>query len=160
MKKILKTTILTVFLILIMPAENEAQHPEGLDHEGYYFSKEIMGEFDQIVDRVIAMFKEEQFGVVSELNMDETLNNKLGTQLKRYKILGMCNPGYAYKAMQAEPDIGLMLPCKVLIREMDGETCVVSAIDPESTMKTINNPELDQIAKKVSEHFKRAMEKL
>lgn len=146
--------------ILVLSTASKGQEESGIKHGMYYFNKEIRGDFDRVVERIIYVFKEEQFGVVTELNMGLTINEKLGTDMNRYKVIGMCNPGYAHKAIMVEPNIGLMLPCKVLIREVDQNTCSVSAMDPISMMKSINNPALDEIANKVSGHFKRALERL
>lgn len=95
-----------------------------------FFKKMISGEFNQVLLKVKAEFKSVGFGVMTEIDMDQKLKEKLDVELKPYKILGVCNPGFAYEAMQTEPNIGVFLPCKVIIKQLDNNEIEVVSYDP------------------------------
>jgi uncharacterized protein (DUF302 family) len=120
----------------------------------YYFSKIISGTFDDAVKLVIEGLKAEGFGVISEIRMHEKLKEKLEVDFKKYTILGACNPAYAFKALQLEDKIGTMLPCNVLVIEQEAGKIEVAAVDPVASMQAISNPELYDIAHKVSQILK------
>jgi uncharacterized protein (DUF302 family) len=107
----------------------------------YYFSKTIKIAFEEAVIRVTEELKKEGFGVLTEIDVKETLKKKLGVDFRPYKILGACNPPFAYQALQAEDKIGLMLPCNVIVQEISKGVVEVAAIDPTAVMKGIDNPE-------------------
>src|SRR5659263_77901 len=112
----------------------------------YYISKKISADFDQAVLLVTESLKKEGFGVLTEINLQEKLKEKLGVDFRKYKILGACNPAYAYKAFQLEDKIGVMLPCNVIIQETKDGLVEVSAVNPMTSMSGVNNPKLMDIA--------------
>jgi uncharacterized protein (DUF302 family) len=112
----------------------------------YCFSTKLDIPFEQAVEVVVARLKSEGFGVLSTIDVQQTLKQKLGVEFPRYTILGACNPAFAYKALTAEHNIGTMLPCNVVVREdSDGKT-VIAAIDPMKSMQAVENPALAEIA--------------
>jgi uncharacterized protein (DUF302 family) len=104
--------------------------------------------------------KTEGFGIISEINIHEKLNEKLGVNFKKYKILGACNPGYAYKALMIEEKIGTMLPCNVIVIDQGNGKTEVSAVNPGASMMAIQNIDLESIASEVTEKLKRVIESL
>jgi uncharacterized protein (DUF302 family) len=112
----------------------------------YYLEKTIDTPFDEAVQAVTASLKEEGFGVLTQIDVQATLEQKLGVTFPKYRILGACNPKYAYSALQAEPMIGTMLPCNVIVREADDGRTLVAAIDPIASMQAVSNPQLGEIA--------------
>jgi uncharacterized protein (DUF302 family) len=126
----------------------------------YYFAKTLKIPFQDAVEKVTTALKEKGFGIVSEIFVSEVLKEKIGVELQPYKILGACNPNYALKAISLEPNIGLMLPCNVLIRQIDENLVEVSGIDPIASMAAVKNPKLEDIALEVQQHFKDVIESL
>mgnify|MGYP001820675628 CR=1 FL=1 len=116
----------------------------------YYFTTITNGSFQTVEAKVIALLKDEGFGVLTEIDMQQTLKNKINVDFKKYKILGACNPPFAYKALQVENKIGVMLPCNVIIQENAPNTIEVSAINPLLSMQDVKNNQLDDVAKAVS----------
>ena len=100
--------------------------------------------------RIVTALKEKGFGLITEIDMKQKLNEKLGVEIRPYKILGMCNPGFAYKALQAEEKIGTMLPCNVLVIDKGNGTTEVSAVNPLASMMAIQNPALGDLAAEVT----------
>lgn len=127
---------------------------------GYYYSKIIMDNFDNIVKKTEAALKQEGFGILFEIDVKETLKKKLDIDFKKYKILGACNPPYAYKALQAEDKIGLMLPCNVIVIEQDKDTIEVAAIDPVVSMQAIKNENLNKVALTIQNKLSSVIENL
>ena len=126
----------------------------------YYFNKKLKNtSFEEAKQRTTNALKEEGFGVLTNINMQNTLKNKLDVEIERYEILGACNPKFAYKALQSEDKIGLMLPCNVVIRELE-EGVEVSVVDPIVSMMGINNKALEPIAGEVRTKLKSVLEKL
>lgn len=115
----------------------------------YHFSKTVDQSFDQAIETVTKELKEKGFGVLSEIDIKETLKKKLDVDFRNYRILGACNPPNAYKALQAEPHIGLMLPCNVIVQEHKDGSVEVSAVDPVASMQAIENPSLGKVAEDV-----------
>ncbi len=115
----------------------------------YYFSKKLALSFEEAVARVTEELKKEGFGILTEIDVQETLKKKLNVDFRKYKILGSCNPPFAYQALQAEDKIGLMLPCNVIVQEVAGGEVEVSAIDPVASMQAVQNPKLGDIAEQV-----------
>ena len=112
----------------------------------YYFAKTLDSPFDDVVDDVITTLKDEGFGVLTTIDIQETLKKKLGVEFPRYVILGACNPTLALEALQVENKIGTMLPCNVIVRDNgDGKT-EVAAVDPVSSMQAVDNPKLANVA--------------
>jgi uncharacterized protein (DUF302 family) len=133
-----------------------AQQPE---HSKYGFSKTIDVAYDEAIEKVSAALKDEGFGILSEIDLKEKLKEKLGVDFRRYVILGACNPALAYETLQEEIDIGLLLPCNVIVYEQDGRT-VVSAVDAAKMLSVVGNPELESIASKVNEKLRRVIDSL
>jgi uncharacterized protein (DUF302 family) len=126
----------------------------------YSFNKILDMSFDDAVNRVIDELKKEGFGVLTDIDVQMTLKKKLDINFRKYRILGACNPSFAYKALQAESRIGTMLPCNVIVQETEAEQLEVSAIDPIASMQTIENPELQDIADQVQGKLKKVIESL
>lgn len=126
----------------------------------YYFSKTFDGSFDEAIARVTAELKDEGFGILTEIDVKETLKKKLDVDFYKYTILGACNPTYAYRALQAEDKIGLMLPCNVIVQERENGVVVVSAVDPVASMQAIRNHELGETAAAVREKLKAVIDSL
>jgi uncharacterized protein (DUF302 family) len=126
----------------------------------YYFSKMIICNFDEAIIRVTDVLKSEGFGIISEIRMHEKLKEKLGIDYKKYTILGACNPGYAYKALQVEDKIGTMLPCNVVVQELSANQIEVAAVNPIASMMAIQNPELIGIAKEVTDKLQAIISRL
>lgn len=126
-----------------------------------FFSKTITADFESVTEKVIAEFKKVGFGVITEIDMDQALKEKLDdVNMKPYKILGVCNPGFAYKALQAESNIGVFLPCKVIVKQLDGNRVEVVASNPAMLMEILDNDDLDKLAKEVAEKMKTAIENI
>jgi uncharacterized protein (DUF302 family) len=126
----------------------------------YYFSRAISGTFDEVKNLVTEGLKAEGFGVISEIRMDEKLKEKLGVDFKKYTILGACNPVFAYKALQMEDKIGTMLPCNFLVIEQEEGKIEVAAINPLASMQSVENPDLHDVALKVSLVLKSIVENI
>jgi uncharacterized protein (DUF302 family) len=120
----------------------------------YYFTKTVKVSFDEAVAKVTVELKEEGFGILTEIDVKETLKKKLNVDFRRYKILGACNPPSAYKALTAENKIGTMLPCNVIVQEIPGGQVEVTAIDPLASMQAVENPLLMEIASEISKKLK------
>jgi len=123
----------------------------------YYLNKVVQGGYEQTLARVVEAFKKEGFGVLTEIDVRETLKKKLDVDFRKYRILGMCNPPFAYKALQAEDKIGTMLPCSVVVQEAPGGKVEVAAVDPAASMQAVGNPALAGIAAEVREKLARAV---
>jgi uncharacterized protein (DUF302 family) len=115
----------------------------------YTFSKFVDTGFDETIEHVTEILKDAGFGVLTEIDVKATLKKKLDVDFRDYRILGACNPGYAYRALQAEDDIGSMLPCNVLVQRMPDNRIKVSAVDPIASMQAIDNPDLAGVAQEV-----------
>jgi len=126
----------------------------------YYFKKTVKGSFEEVLEKVTASLKNEGFGILTEIDVKETLKKKLDVDFRKYKILGACNPPFAYEALQAEDKIGVMLPCNVIVQEMGENDIEVAAVDPVASMKAIENQELYGIATQVQEKLKNIVHNL
>lgn len=126
----------------------------------YYFSKEVQLSFQEAIDTVTEGLKAEGFGILTEIDVKETLKKKLDVDFRKYKILGACNPPFAYRALLAEPHIGTMLPCNVIVQEMENGKIEVAAIDPLSSMQAIVNSALQPIAEEIRAKLKLVIERL
>ena len=131
------------------------------NHEtiGYGFRKELDFPFHEAIARTRAALADEGFGVLCEIDIKEKLREKLGIDFRNYVILGACNPSLAFEALQEEIDLGLLLPCNVVVYETDSST-VAAAIDAAKMLSVVGNHRLDQTAKKVNEKLRRVIEKI
>lgn len=126
----------------------------------YSFNKILDIPFDDAVNKVVDELKKEGFGVLTDIDVQMTLKKKLDVDFRKYRILGACNPNFAYKALQAERRIGTMLPCNVIVQETEQGEIEVSAIDPIASMQAIENPGLRDIADQVQAKLKKVVERL
>jgi uncharacterized OsmC-like protein/uncharacterized protein (DUF302 family) len=123
----------------------------------YYFSTTLDIPFDDAVERTIDALKREGFGILTEIDVQKTLREKIGRNFRRYRILGACNPRLAYEALELEDKIGTMLLCNVFVQQLEGAGVEVAAIDPVASMQAIDNPRLKEAAAQVGEKLKRAI---
>jgi uncharacterized protein (DUF302 family) len=128
--------------------------------KGYAFTKVLNTSYEEAVSLVTDVLKEEGFGVLTEIDVKATLKKKLGVDFRKYVILGACNPPYAHRTLQTDLDVGLLLPCNVIVYETDDKKAYVSAINPVSALEVIKNEELRKIASEVSEKLKRVVNKV
>lgn len=126
----------------------------------YYFSTIIKGDFDNIIDKTTALLQKEGFGVLTQIDIQQTLKKKLDVDFNRYKILGACNPQFAYKALQIENKVGTMLPCNVIVQELGNGTIEVAVVNPIQSMQAIKNQELEAIASEVTDKLKNIIKNL
>jgi uncharacterized protein (DUF302 family) len=126
----------------------------------YYFSKIIDLSFDNAIEKVTEVLKKEGFGVLTEIDVKATLKKKLDVDFRNYKILGACNPPFAYEALKSERMIGTMLPCNVIVQDAERGKTEVAAIDPISSMQAVDSPQLVQIAAQVQGKLKKVIESL
>jgi uncharacterized protein (DUF302 family) len=125
----------------------------------YGFSKQVSLSYDKAVEKVTEELKKEGFGVLTTIDVRDTLKKKLDVDFYRYVILGACNPPFAYKALQAEEQIGLLLPCNVIVYEKEGKT-IVGAFDPMSMTKMVENEALKSIAEYIATRLQRVLNSL
>lgn len=123
----------------------------------YFTSKTVDLSYDQAIEKVTSLLKEEGFGVLTEIDVQDTLKKKLDVDFKKYKILGACNPELAHKALQAEDKIGVMLPCNVVVEENEDGTVEVSAVNPVASMQAVANNEVYPVADHVREKLEKVI---
>jgi uncharacterized protein (DUF302 family) len=123
----------------------------------YYFNKILQTDFDQAIIKVTEALKTEGFGIITQIDMQAKLKEKLGVDFKQYTILGACNPAFAYKALQAEEKIGTMLPCNVVVIDREDGTTEVVAVHPKASMMAIQNAAMEPLADEVTEKIKRVI---
>ena len=126
----------------------------------YYLSRMLPVAFDQAVARTMEALKKEGFGVITEIDVKQTLKEKIGVDFPSYRILGACNPALAYEALKLESKVGTMLPCNVVVRDAGNGQTEVAAIDPVASMQAIGNPELKRAAQQVRAKLERVVEQL
>jgi uncharacterized protein (DUF302 family) len=126
----------------------------------YYSSKTLAMSFDEAVIKITEELKKGGFGIITEIDVKETLKKKLDVDFRKYKIFGACNPHFAYQALQVEDKIGLMLPCNVIVQEISGGETEVAAIDPIASMQAIENPKLRNVAEHVQSKLKKIIDNL
>jgi len=122
----------------------------------YGHSKKVKISYDEAIIKIKESLKKEGFGVITEIDVRDNLKQKLNVDYENYIILGACNPSLAYKALQCEKEIGLLLPCNVIVYSTNGET-VISLINPIEAMKVVDNPKLKDIAILVDKKLKKVM---
>ena len=125
----------------------------------YYFAKELNTDFDTAIEKVTEELKKEGFGVLTEIDIKATMKKKLDVDMYNYRILGACNPEFAYQALQADDKIGTM-PCNVIVQERTPGMIEISAVDPVASMQAIENGELGGVATEVREKLRRVIEAL
>ncbi len=126
----------------------------------YYFTKTISEPFGQAIDTVTQALKDKGFGVLSTIDVQKAMKEKIDKQINPYTILGACNPGFAYEALSLENKIGVMLPCNVVVQELDSGEVEVTAVDPVSSMSAIENENLAGIAMRVQDLLKEVIDGL
>jgi uncharacterized protein (DUF302 family) len=126
----------------------------------YYFSAILPLGFDDAVRRTTDALKAEGFGIITEIDVKETLRKKLGVDFRHYTILGACNPTLAHQALQLEDKVGTMLPCNVVVQDIGGGKVEIAAVDPVASMTSIDNPRLKQLAAEVRDGLKRVVASL
>ncbi len=126
----------------------------------YYFSKTLEISFDEALMKVTEELKKEGFGILTEIDVKETMKKKMDVDFRKYKILGACNPPLAHKAIQTEDKIGTMLPCNVIVQELSEGKIEVAAIDPVASMQAVENPKLRDVADQVRVKLKRVIDSL
>lgn len=127
------------------------------EYMSYYFGKTLPITFEEALTRTIDSLKEEGFGVLTEIDVRETLKKKIGVDFPNYRILGACNPGLAYEALSLENKVGTMLPCNVVVRDAGNGQTEVAAIDPVASMQAIDNPALKRAAEQVRAKLQRVV---
>ena len=126
----------------------------------YYYSKIVQQSFDEAILLVTAELGKEGFGVLTEIDVKATLKKKLDVEFRNYHILGACNPPFAYQALLAEPQIGLMLPCNVVVQEVEDGQVIISAIDPLASMQAVENESLYEVAEQVKAKLHKVIESI
>jgi len=126
----------------------------------YYFNKTVKGTFEEVIDKVTQELKAEGFGILTEIDVTATLKKKLDVNFKKYRILGACNPPYALKALQAEDKIGTMLPCNVIVQEIEDGVIEVAAVNPMASMQAVENEKLNDVANEITSMLENVIEKL
>ena len=126
----------------------------------YYFSKTLSASFDEAITKVTDELKKEGFGILTEIDVKEAVKKKLNKDFRKYKILGACNPPFAFKALQTEDKVGTMLPCNVIVQEAPGGKIEVAAIDPVASMQAIENQALKEVAIEVQGKLKKVIDGL
>lgn len=125
------------------------------------FTTTLIGmSFDQVLTKTLAALKAEGFGVLSDIDVQHAMKEKLGVEMPAYRILGACNPPLAHQALQAVPDIGLLLPCNVVVREESAERIVVGFLDPQIMVNLVGRPEVTAVADAAEQRLRRACESL
>lgn len=126
----------------------------------YYFGKTLNIPFEKAIAQVTDELKKEGFGILTEIDVKDTFKKKLDVDFRRYRILGACNPPFAHKALQAEPHIGIFLPCNVIVQETEDGKTEVAAVDPLVAMSRVENPGLEPIAAEVRAKLRRVIDNL
>ena len=126
----------------------------------YYFNKTVNGTFDEVIEKVTKELKEEGFGILTEIDVTATLKKKLDVDFKKYRILGACNPPYAHKALLAEDKIGTMLPCNVIVQEIEKGVIEVAAVNPMASMQAVENEKLNDVASDITAMLENVIEKI
>ncbi|MDZ7774044.1 MAG: DUF302 domain-containing protein [Balneolaceae bacterium] len=126
----------------------------------YYFTATLDTGFEEAIEKVTGKLKEDGFGILTEIDVKETMKKKLDREMYNYRILGACNPPLAWEAIQSEDKIGTMLPCNVIVQEREPGRVEVSAVDPVASMQAIDNDELGEVATEVRERLRKIIESL
>jgi uncharacterized protein (DUF302 family) len=150
--KVLSVLVIMLFMVNTLSAQQDGN---------YYFSKTVEGTFEEVTAKTKAELKKQGFGVITEIDMDVTLKEKLdNVDMLPYKILGVCNPSFAYQTLQIEENIGIFLPCKAVIKDLGNGNVEVVIVDPSALMGMLNKDELINIADEVSEKLQAVLHNL
>jgi uncharacterized protein (DUF302 family) len=162
--KAIQLTLSVLFLfgasIILNAQDHSALSMSKQTEASYYYARTVDMDFDATVQKVKASLKEQGFGIVSEINMQEKLKKGTGKDVGPYLILGACHPPSAYEAMQMEERIGVMLPCNVIVRKTSSGKVEVASINPEMTMKSIGNPKMEPLANEITVKLQKAINNL
>lgn len=153
MKKLIFITALTLIFIA-------AQAQSVSNQNEMYFTTQVEGSISEVFEKVKVALKAEKFGVVTELDMDKTLHKKLGVEMMPYKIVGICSAKHANQVLQYEENIGVFLPCKMILKQIEDHTVEVVALNPEVVMGVLQNPEITEIGEEVGASIKRVIQEL
>ena len=123
----------------------------------YYFNKTIASDFESVKKKVVDELQKEGFGVLTEIDVQATFKKKLDVDFRKYQILGACSPSFAHKALTAEDKVGTMLPCNVILQELEDGQIEVAAVNPTASMQAIENKELTNIASVISDKLKKVI---
>ena len=126
----------------------------------YYFSRTLNVSFDEAIQRTREELHKEGFGILTEIDVKATLKKKLDVDFRPYRILGACNPPFAYQALQAEDKIGTMLPCNVIVQQLEEGRSEVAAIDPIASMRAVDNPNLTEVAQQIQDKLRQVIANL
>lgn len=126
----------------------------------YHHSKIVPLDFDAAIAKVIEELKKEGFGILTEIDVQATLKKKLDVEFRPYRILGACNPHFAYKAFQMEDHIGVLMPCNVIVQDRGAGRTEVSAVNPMSSMQSVQNPNLGEVAGEVTSKLRKVIDSL
>lgn len=126
----------------------------------YYFAKTLETGFEEAIRRTVEALKQEGFGIITEIDVKDTLKKKINIDFRNYRILGACNPALAREALEIDDKVGTMLPCNVVVQDIGGAKIEVAAIDPVASMQAIDNPRLHQAAERVQAMLKKVIETL
>lgn len=126
----------------------------------YYIRKKINSEFENVIANITEALKTEGFGIITEIDVQNTFKEKLEVDFRKYRILGACNPSFAYKALLEEDKIGLMLPCNIIVQELDNNIIEVAAINPVASMMAVENKTITEIAGEIKEKLERVINSL
>ena len=126
----------------------------------YYFAKTVGYTFDEAIEKATAEMKEVGFGILTEIDVKETLKKKIDVDFRKYRILGACNPNFAHKALSVEDKIGVLLPCNVIVQELEDGKVEVAIMNPMEAMSVVKNENLESIASEVNGLLKNALEKI
>lgn len=126
----------------------------------YYFAKIVQTNFEETLIKVEEELKKESFGVLTEIDVQATFKKKLDVDFRKYKILGACNPPFAHKALTAEDKVGVLLPCNVIVQELENNNVEVAIVNPIDSMQSVKNDKLGKIASEVTDKLKRVLNKI
>ena len=126
----------------------------------YTIKKEIDEPMDQVINKLQEDLSEEGFGVLTEIDLKETFKSKLDKDFKKYKIMGACNPNFAYEGFQSEDDLGLLLPCNFVVYENDNNKTTVAAIDPVKLLSLSENNEINELGKEIKQRFEKVIKNM
>ena len=161
MKKIQLLVVVMIMAAFSLQAQNgrepSIESNKSNESSGLFFSKEVSGTMQEVNKLVVKALKAEKFGVITEIDMAKTLKEKIDVDMEPYIILGVCNPGYAHEALLAEPNIGVFLPCKVILKQKNENTVEVVSVNPEAMMRMMGNDKLNKTAKEVGKKLEKVI---